>query len=276
MSRRLLGLATAILIALPCAAMADVYQTIPVPASPGTTPQRLSPRQVFRWLDANHDGFLSLNEFLAAPWIQNKRQATRFFRWMDTNHDGLVSLQEFLAAYTRYSGSDGYYIRVAYPWAWTCWRPWRYGWYWQSGWHRRPGVWPGYAVHCASLCRSPASCHQARRTGQASSPSQARQGGQARQGSKAQSSRQSQRSRAQRPRSERAPSIAELLRQSLPHFPRFGRSHVTNWQHEPCVSEKRPTKVLAIDKVFQIRRSDRCFAILPAIRAVFLATKLAV
>jgi hypothetical protein len=147
MSRRLLGLATAILIALPCAAMADVFQTIPVPASPGTTPQRLSPRQVFRWLDANHDGFLSLNEFLAAPWIQNKRQATRFFRWMDTNHDGLVSLQEFLAAYTRYSGSDGYYIRVAYPWAWTCWRPWRYGWYWQSGWHRRPGVWPGYAVH---------------------------------------------------------------------------------------------------------------------------------
>ncbi|MGA2258786.1 MAG: hypothetical protein ABSG53_29315 [Thermoguttaceae bacterium] len=58
-----------------------------------------------------------------------------------------MSLPEFLDAYARYSGSDGYYVRVAYPWAWTCWRPWQYGWYWQSGWHRRPGVWQGYAGH---------------------------------------------------------------------------------------------------------------------------------
>jgi len=147
MSRSILGLAAAVLIALPCAARADVYQTIPVPASPGMTPNRLSPRQAFHWLDANHDGFLTLSEFLAAPWLPNKQQATRFFRWMDTNHDGLVSLPEFLDAYARYRGSNGYYVQVAYPWAWTCWRPWRYGWYWQSGWHRRPGVWPEYAVH---------------------------------------------------------------------------------------------------------------------------------
>ena len=147
MSRRILGLAAAVLLSLPCAAVADVYQSIPVPVPPGATPQRMSPRQVFRWLDTNHDGFLTLNEFLAAPWLPNKRQATRFFSWMDTNNDGLVSLPEFLAAYTRYSGSYGYAVRIAYPWAWTCWRPWQYGWYWQSGWHRRPGVWPGYAGH---------------------------------------------------------------------------------------------------------------------------------
>lgn len=145
MSRSILGFAALFLISLPCAAMADVYPGIPVPAPPGVTPQRLSPRQVFHWLDTNHDGFLTLNEFLAAPWVQNRQQATRFFYWMDTNRDGLVSLPEFLAAYSHYSGNNGYSVQVAYPWAWVCWRPWQYGWYWQSGWHRRPGVWPEYA-----------------------------------------------------------------------------------------------------------------------------------
>ncbi|MGA2253850.1 MAG: EF-hand domain-containing protein [Thermoguttaceae bacterium] len=147
MSRNILGWTAMILISLPCAAMADVYPSIPVPGAPGLTPQRLSPRQVFRWLDTNHDGFLTLNEFLAAPWVQNRPQATRFFRWMDTNNDGLVSLPEFVAAYTRFSGSSGYYVQLAYPWAWIYWRPWQYGWYWHSGWHHRPGVWQGYAGH---------------------------------------------------------------------------------------------------------------------------------
>jgi hypothetical protein len=100
---------------------------------------------VFQWLDTNHDGYLSLDEFLAAPWVKNRQRAARLFRWMDTNKDGLVSLQEFLSAYSRYCGDSGYSIRVACPWAWSYWRPWRYGWYWQSGWRRRPGVWQGYA-----------------------------------------------------------------------------------------------------------------------------------
>lgn len=146
MSRSIFGLAAAVLISLPCAARADVYPGTPAPVSPGVTPQRLSPRQIFQWLDTNHDGFLTLREFLAAPWVQNKQQARNFFRWMDTNHDGLVSLREFLAAYTVYSGSNGYSIQVVYPWAWSYWRPWRYGWYWHGGWYRRPGVWPEYAV----------------------------------------------------------------------------------------------------------------------------------
>ena len=145
MSKSVFALAAAILISLPCLAIADVYPNASVPLPPGVTPQRLSPRQIFHWLDTNHDGYLSLNEFLAAPWIKNKQQAARFFRWMDTNHDGLVSLEEFLAAYARYSGSSGYWVRTAYPWAWACWRPWRYGWYWQGGWHRHGGTWGGYA-----------------------------------------------------------------------------------------------------------------------------------
>ena len=108
MSRTTFALVAAVLISLPCAARADVYPNIPAPVPPGATPQRLSPRQVFYWLDTNHDGYLTLNEFLAAPWIKNKRQAALFFRWMDTNHDGLVSLPEFLAAYARYCGGSGY------------------------------------------------------------------------------------------------------------------------------------------------------------------------
>ena len=146
MSRTMFALVAAILISLPTAARAVVYPSIPSPVPPVAAPQRLSPRQVFYWLDTNHDRFLSLQEFLAAPWITNRQQATRFFRWMDTNHDGRVSLQEFLAAYARYSGGNAYWIQNAYPWAWTYWRPWRYGGYWQSGWHRRPGAWWGYAA----------------------------------------------------------------------------------------------------------------------------------
>ena len=175
MSRTMLALASAMLISLPGAAMAEVYPSIPAPL-PGATPQRLSPRQVFYWLDTNHDGFLSLNEFLAAPWVKNKQRAARFFRWMDTNKDGRVSLQEFLAACTRYCGDSGYWVRTAYPWAWSCWRPWRYGWYWQSGWHRRPGAWRGIPRSPASPRRWPASCPYTRRARQASSSGQAAQG----------------------------------------------------------------------------------------------------
>ncbi len=109
-------LVTAVCFALPCAAWADVYPVPSVPLPAGPAPQRLSPRQVFHLLDTNHDGFLSLQEFLSAPWIKNKPRAARFFRWMDTDRDGLVTLPEFLAAYARYRGPSGYTIQVAYPW----------------------------------------------------------------------------------------------------------------------------------------------------------------
>jgi len=147
MSRTTLGFTAAILSLLPCAALADVYPAVPSPSVPGAAPQNPSLRQVFSWLDTNHDGYLTLGEFLAAPWITNKTQGKRFFYWMDTNKDGLVSLPEFLAANRRYTGVNGISIQTTYPWAWSFWRPWRYGWYWQSGWRRRPGNWPAYTVH---------------------------------------------------------------------------------------------------------------------------------
>ena len=101
MSRSVIGLAAAILLALSQAATAAEYPLVPRPTAPGALPQRLLPQQVFQWLDTNHDGFLSLNEFLAAPWVRNPQRATRLFRWMDTNHNGLVSLQEILGGLQR-------------------------------------------------------------------------------------------------------------------------------------------------------------------------------
>jgi hypothetical protein len=146
MSKATMSFAAMILLSLPCAAVADNYPVPPTPVVPGVVPSRSTPRQVFAFLDTNHDGYLTLGEYLSAPWITNKAQAQRFFYWMDTNKDRYVSLPEFLAAYQTYIGSSGVTVRTAYPWAWCFWRPWRYGWYWQTGWHRAPGAWPAYAV----------------------------------------------------------------------------------------------------------------------------------
>ena len=142
MSRSVIGLA-AILLSLSQSAMADEYPLVAGPSTPGAMPQRISPQEVFQRLDANHDGFLSLNEFLAAPWIRNPKRATRLFHWMDANKDGLVSLQEFLAAYNSYCSRDGNSLQVAYPWAWICWQPWSCGWYWNNGWRGAAGDWWG-------------------------------------------------------------------------------------------------------------------------------------
>ena len=152
MSRTITSLAAAILVFAPCAARAD-YPYLPPPV-PAPVPRQAPPHrptlvQIFNWLDTDHNGYLTLDEFLAAPWIKNKARAAKFFYWMDTNKDGLVSLPEFIAAYRRYCGPNGYAVRVAYPWAWACWRPWHYGWYWHGGWrHRVPasGWRPGYAA----------------------------------------------------------------------------------------------------------------------------------
>ena len=135
MTRTTFALATAILLTLPCAASAQLYPPGPAPVVPAAPAARPTLRQIFHWLDTNHDGFLELGEFLAAPWVTNRAQATEFFSWMDTNKDGRVSLAEFLAAHRLYSGPSGYTYRVTYPWAWTYWRPWRYGWTWHpAGW----------------------------------------------------------------------------------------------------------------------------------------------
>jgi EF-hand domain pair len=143
MSRVTLAIAAAFLFSAPCLALAQNYPLAPAPLPP-TAAGRPSLTSIFQWLDTNHDGFLTLQEFLAAPWVKNKAKAAEFFSWMDTNHDGRVSLPEFLAAYKLYSGPSGYTVRTTYPWALAYWRPWRYGWSWHAaGWH--PGWTGGWA-----------------------------------------------------------------------------------------------------------------------------------
>ena len=145
MSKLAFRFAFVILVSMPCMALADGYPVVPSPPIPKAASPGFLPRQVFHWLDTNHDGFLTLDEFLAAPWVKNVQPAKKFFYWMDTNHDGLVSLDEFLAAFVRYCSGPNENVRITYPGGWTYWRPWRYGWYWHNGWHRKPGVWRGYA-----------------------------------------------------------------------------------------------------------------------------------
>jgi hypothetical protein len=149
--------ASLILALLPAAAMAVEYPYpgVPAPIAPKVLPKHPSLRQVFVWLDTNHDGFLTMQEYLAAPWLKNKPRAARFFHWMDTNKDGLVSLPEFLAAHARYCRVHS--VQVAYPWGWTFWRPWRYGWTWHNGWHHRPVVRQAYAVHAHRHVKPPAA-----------------------------------------------------------------------------------------------------------------------
>jgi hypothetical protein len=175
MSKSIFAFAAAILVSVPCAALADVYYPpaqVPLPSNARGHHPTL--KQVFHWLDTNHDGYLTLDEFLAAPWITNKAQATQFFYWMDKNKDGLVSLQEFLAANKFYSGPSGYTVRTTYPWAWVYWRPWRYGWYWHNagwrpgwngGWSHSPRRGNGYAV--AAHRRAVHAYHPAKHPGHA-------------------------------------------------------------------------------------------------------------
>jgi hypothetical protein len=143
----------AFLISIPALALGQVYA--PAPILPGTPAAQPTLTQIFNWLDTNHDGYLELDEFLAAPWVTDRAKASAFFVWMDQNKDGLVSLPEFLAAYQAYSGPTGYTLRVTYPFAWYYWRPWVYGWVWHGpgwrlgwagGWWHGPRPAQGYAV----------------------------------------------------------------------------------------------------------------------------------
>jgi hypothetical protein len=163
MSKLRFCLTSVLLFSFPAAMWADPPKTAaplapqPGPAvAPAARPQHPTPRQIFQWLDKNHDGYLTLQEFLAAPWVKDKAQAEKLFVWMDTNKDGRVSLQEWLAAYARQTqdyatvqsayvaGGGNYAVQLAYPCGWNYWWPWRYGWHWNNGWNHRPGVWWGW------------------------------------------------------------------------------------------------------------------------------------
>ena len=77
------------------------------PAKPDK-PKHPNPEEMFKTLDTNSDGSLSLDEFKASPKAQkNPAKAEERFKKMDTNSDGSVSLEEFKAAGPPPGGKGG-------------------------------------------------------------------------------------------------------------------------------------------------------------------------
>jgi Ca2+-binding EF-hand superfamily protein len=56
--------------------------------------QRRDPQQIFSRMDANGDGRIELNEFLAKKTRSEERRMARFKK-LDTNADGYITTEEF-------------------------------------------------------------------------------------------------------------------------------------------------------------------------------------
>jgi len=92
------------LSAMAIAASLTLAQEAPKPAGgpggAGGPPkhERPNPEAIFKKLDTNSDGFLSLEEFKAGPRGQkDPAKAEEIFKKMDQNGDGKVTLDEFMA-----------------------------------------------------------------------------------------------------------------------------------------------------------------------------------
>lgn len=68
------------------------------PAAPGAEKPKRNPEEVFKKLDANNDGSVSLDEFKAGPMgKKDPVKAEEIFKRKDANNDGKLTVDEFKA-----------------------------------------------------------------------------------------------------------------------------------------------------------------------------------
>jgi len=85
-------------LALTTAAYAEDKPAAATPAATPAAHEKKSPEEVFKKLDTDGDGFISLDEFKASPRGQkDPAKAEEAFKKADTNGDGKLSLEEFKA-----------------------------------------------------------------------------------------------------------------------------------------------------------------------------------
>ena len=78
------------------------------PGGPGGPGKRPNPEEIFKKLDTDNDGALSLDEFKASPIGQlDTTKAEEVFKMLDADADGGITLEEFKKARPPHPGGPG-------------------------------------------------------------------------------------------------------------------------------------------------------------------------
>lgn len=73
--------------------------TVPVEAEELIPPEKLEKvKQSFVAIDSNHDGKISLEEYLDHLLAKEREKLVKRFQYLDKNHDGYLEFEEFLLA----------------------------------------------------------------------------------------------------------------------------------------------------------------------------------
>lgn len=66
------------------------------PVLAGAEGRRPSPAQIFQWLDKDHDGTLTRQEYIENSRFKNKEQARKIFEAADTDGDGAITQERYV------------------------------------------------------------------------------------------------------------------------------------------------------------------------------------